>query len=164
MTIFVIVMKYISHEISIPQILPLSNNSVVTIYAFVSLKDIYIKVPVNESEFRQFLNEFSEYCLVCMCWLKKKKNVVKCKWISFYYILAKPISQKPVTGDIFGIRSSIDGLFSRALVEEIINENQCRVVFLDLGTEDIVSSNLFVEIPENVKQVFIIIFLFCYQP
>lgn len=72
-------MKYISHEISIPQILPLSNNSVVTIYAFVSLKDIYIKVPVNESEFRQFLNEFSEYCLVCMCWLKKKKNVVKCK-------------------------------------------------------------------------------------
>lgn len=63
------------------------------------------------------------------------------------------IIKNPIVGEIFGIRSSIDGLFYRGTVKDQLNGNQFRVVLFDLGTEDIVSINSFVEIPEYLKQV-----------
>lgn len=57
-------MKYISHDISIPQIPPLTNKSVVTIHAFVSLKSIYVGVAVDKSQLNKFIRDFSEYCLI----------------------------------------------------------------------------------------------------
>lgn len=55
--------------------------------------------------------------------------------------------------EIFGIRSSIDGLFYRGTIKDILNGNQFSVILFDLGTEDIVSINSIVEIPDNLKQV-----------
>lgn len=65
----------------------------------------------------------------------------------------QPINRKPLLGEIFGIRSSIDGLFYRGTIKDILNGNQFSVILLDLGTEDIVSINSIVEIPDNLKQV-----------
>lgn len=59
-------MNHISHEISIPQIPPLTNKSIVTIHAFISLKSIYIKMPFDESNINKFLKDFSVFCLTCM--------------------------------------------------------------------------------------------------
>lgn len=67
---------------------------------------------------------------------------------------ASPINRNPTVGDIFGIESSIDGLFYRGAVIETLNENQFKVVFFDLGSEDVVSKSCFVEIPETLKQVY----------
>lgn len=58
-------MKYLSYERIIPQIPPLTNKSTVTIHAFISLKDIYISVPFNKSEFELFLKNLSAHCLNC---------------------------------------------------------------------------------------------------
>lgn len=58
-------MKYIPHEISVPQIPPLTNKSIVTIHKFVNLKSIYI-MPFDKSNINTFLNKFSEFCLNCM--------------------------------------------------------------------------------------------------
>lgn len=66
-------MKPISHEISIPQIPPLTNKSVVTIHAFVSLKNIYVSVNVDKSELTKFVKDFSELCLICMYLINIKK-------------------------------------------------------------------------------------------
>lgn len=62
-------------------------------------------------------------------------------------------------GEIFGIRSSINGSFNRGAIKEKLNENQYRVVLFDLGMEDIVSANSFVEIPEKIKQVHLFMFI-----
>lgn len=40
------------------------------------------------------------------------------------------------------------------MIKEKLNEDQYRVIFFDLGTEDIVPSNSFVEIPDRLKEVF----------
>jgi len=56
-------------------------------------------------------------------------------------------------GEIYGIKSSIDGSFNRGLVEEILSENRYSVVLFDLGTRDIVSHSSLVEISEQLKQV-----------
>lgn len=56
-------------------------------------------------------------------------------------------------GEIYGIKSSIDGSFNRGSVEEILSDNHYSVVLLDLGTRDIVSDGSFVEISEQLKQV-----------
>lgn len=74
--------------------------------------------------------------------------------------LAPPIKIKPTVGDIYGIRSSIDGSFNRGSVLEELNENQFKVVFFDLGTEDVVSASSFVEIPKRLKQVSIIFHIY----
>lgn len=58
-------MKYISPDINIPQIPILTNNSIVTIYAFVSLKDISISVNYDKLEINNFLNDFSAFCMTC---------------------------------------------------------------------------------------------------
>jgi len=58
-------MMYISHDISIPQIPPLTNKSIVTIHAFVSLKSIYVCVDVDKSQLNKFMRDFSEICLIC---------------------------------------------------------------------------------------------------
>lgn len=74
-------MKYITHDIiSIPQIPPLANKSIVTIQAFVSLRDIYISVvPYDRSEVDKFLKEFSMFCMTCMYYfnLNIKKSIPK---------------------------------------------------------------------------------------
>lgn len=68
-------MKYISpHDISIPSIPPLMNKSIVTIHAFISLKDIYISVPLNVSEVNKFMKDFSVFCLTSMYILKLQLN------------------------------------------------------------------------------------------
>ncbi|XP_026816248.1 uncharacterized protein LOC113555865 isoform X3 [Rhopalosiphum maidis] len=123
-------MKYISNDISVPLIPPLTNKSIVTIHAFISVKDIYISVPFNKAEVDKFLKDFSVYCLT-----------------------SQPITINPVVGEVFGIRSSTDNSFNRGAVEEKLNENQYKVVLFDLGTKDIVSADSFVEIPEHLKQV-----------
>uniref|UniRef100_A0A2H8TG30 Tudor domain-containing protein 1 n=1 Tax=Melanaphis sacchari TaxID=742174 RepID=A0A2H8TG30_9HEMI len=123
-------MKYISNDISVPLIPPLTNKSIVTIHAFISLKDIYITLPFDKTEVDKFLKDFSVYCLT-----------------------SQPITKNPVVGEVFGIRSSTDNSFNRGAVEEKLNENQYKVVLFDLGTKDIVSANSFVEIPEHLKQV-----------
>jgi len=68
-------MKYISNDSSVPQIPPLTNKSIVTIHAFISLKDIYISVPFNKAEVDKFLKEFSVYCLTCTYFKTKKKKI-----------------------------------------------------------------------------------------
>ncbi|XP_050056969.1 uncharacterized protein LOC114132611 isoform X5 [Aphis gossypii] len=123
-------MKYISNDISIPLIPPLTNKSIVTIHAFISLKDIYISVPFNKAEVDKFLKDFSVYCLT-----------------------SQPITINPVIGEVYGIRSSTDNSFNRGAVEEKLSEDQYRVVFYDLGTKDTVSASSFVEIPEHLKQI-----------
>ncbi|KAL4112570.1 hypothetical protein QTP88_016325 [Uroleucon formosanum] len=123
-------MKYISNDITVPLIPPLTNKCIITIHAFISLKDIYISVPFNKVEVDKFLKDFSVYCLT-----------------------SQPITRNPVVGEIFGIRSSTDNSFNRGVVEEKLNENQYKVVLFDLGTKDIVSENSFVEIPEHLQQV-----------
>lgn len=65
-------MKYISNDISIPQIPPLTNKSIVTIHTFLSLKNIYIKVPFQKSEVDKFIKDFSVLCLTCMYFLYTK--------------------------------------------------------------------------------------------
>ncbi|XP_022162076.1 uncharacterized protein LOC111027893 isoform X7 [Myzus persicae] len=123
-------MKYISNNITVPLIPPLTNKCIITIHAFISLKDIYISVPFNKTEVDKFLKDFSVYCLT-----------------------SQPITRIPVVGEVFGIRSSIDNSFNRGAIEEKLNENQYKVVLFDLGTKDIVSADSFVEIPEHLKQV-----------
>jgi hypothetical protein len=81
--------------------------------------------------------------------------------IIFYYVyLAPPITRNPTVGDIFGIRSSIDGSFNRGAVLKKLNENQFKVIYFDLGIEDNVSVNSFVEIPESLKQVYNSFFIY----
>lgn len=75
-----------------------------------------------------------------MCWL-------------FIIFSAQPVIKNPTVGDIYGIRSSIDNSYKRGIVKEKLNENQYRVIYFDLGTEDIVSSNSFVKIPDRLKEV-----------
>lgn len=58
-------MKYISNDITIPLIPQLTNKCIITIHAFISLKDIYISVPFNKDEVDMFLKDFSVYCLTC---------------------------------------------------------------------------------------------------
>lgn len=66
-------MKYISHNISVPQITPLINKSIVTIQAFVGVKDINISVSYDKLQFNTFLKTFSEFCLRCMyCYAIRK--------------------------------------------------------------------------------------------
>lgn len=67
--------------------------------------------------------------------------------------------RNPTIGDVFGIRSSTDGSFYRGTVKEKLNENQFSVVLLDLGTEDVVSINSFVEIPKQLKEASCIFYL-----
>lgn len=59
-------MKFISHNISIPQISPLINKSKVVIHTFLSVKEIYISVSFNKSEVQKFLKDFSVFCSTCM--------------------------------------------------------------------------------------------------
>lgn len=73
-----------------------------------------------------------------------------------HYVSVQPISSNPNIGEIYGIRSSVDGSFNRGEVEEKLNDNQYRVVLFDLGSKDIVSSNSLVEIPEQLKRVFFV--------
>ncbi|XP_060870995.1 uncharacterized protein LOC132945306 isoform X4 [Metopolophium dirhodum] len=123
-------MKYISNDITVPPIPPLTNKCIITIHAFISLKDIYISVPFNKAEVDKFLKDFSVYCLTL-----------------------QPITRNPAVGEVLGIRLSTNNSFNRGVVEEKLNENQYKVVLFDLGTKDIVSANSFVEIPEHLQQV-----------
>lgn len=59
-------MEPTSLDISIPQIPPLTNKSIVTVHAFVSLKNIYISVPINKPEFEKFLKDLNIFCITCM--------------------------------------------------------------------------------------------------
>lgn len=147
-------MKYISNDISIPLIPPLTNKSIVTIHAFISLKDIYISVSFNKAEVNKFLKDFSVYCLTCMYFKSKNKiNYSSIHKQHSLFFLAQPITINPVIGEVYGIRSSTDNSFNRGAVEEKLSEDQYRVVFYDLGTKDTVSASSFVEIPEHLKQV-----------
>lgn len=58
--------EYISPDINIPQIPLLTNKSIVTIYAFISLNDISVSVVYNQLEMSRFLNDFSVFCMTCM--------------------------------------------------------------------------------------------------
>lgn len=69
-------MKYISSNISIPQIPPLTNKSIVTIHTFLSLRNIFIKVPFQKFEVDKFIKDFSIFCLTCMYYL----------FIKYYYL------------------------------------------------------------------------------
>lgn len=80
----------------------------------------------------------------------------------FFFFLAQPINRKPLVGELFAIRSSIDGSFNRGSVKEILNENEYKVVLFDLGTTNIVSINSFIEIPKEVKQVIFSLIYFSY--
>lgn len=73
--------------------------------------------------------------------------------------LAQHIATNPTIGEVLGIQSSTDGSFHRGIIKDKLNENQYRVVFIDFGTEEIVPSNSFVEIPEQFKQVILFLFL-----
>lgn len=70
-----------------------------------------------------------------------------------FFFLAKPITKNPNVGEVFCIRSPNDGSFNRGLVEEKINENEYKVIFVDSGIKDIVPVSNFIEIPKNLKQV-----------
>lgn len=71
-----------------------------------------------------------------------------------FFFLAQLLPKNPTVGDIYGIKSSIDSSYKRGIVQEKLNENQYRIVYFDLGTEDIVSSNSFVNIPDELKEVY----------
>ncbi|VVC36208.1 Hypothetical protein CINCED_3A022077 [Cinara cedri] len=122
-------MKYISLDISIPQIPLLTNKSIVTIYTFINLKDISISVTYNELEINKFLSDFSVFCMA-----------------------SQPITQTPSIGEVFGIRSTNDS-FNRGEIIEILNDDQFKVMLFDFGIEEIVSANSIFEISEQLKQV-----------
>lgn len=58
-------MEPASLDISIPQIPPLTNKSIVTIHAFVSLKHIYVSVPINKPEVDKFIKDLNIFCITC---------------------------------------------------------------------------------------------------
>ncbi|XP_050420950.1 uncharacterized protein LOC126833572 isoform X2 [Adelges cooleyi] len=117
-------------EIVLPRVPELTNQSVVTINSFVNKTDIYIKVCYDKSKMDKFLKDFSFYCAS-----------------------VNPLASQPTIGEIYGIQSSIDGLYYRGVIEEKLSNNQFKVIFFEIDTKDVVSTKSIVEIPNNLKQI-----------